>query len=101
MVIALFIQILVMIIDRYMYKSKTFIQVQQSHLSKMEEKIEKHTQEQRDKDNANEGGDALRIDKGDQEGERGMSVVHFLSDNPNQLVARDEHVNEFESTPSE
>ena len=29
MVIGLFLQILVMIIDRYLYKSKTFIQVQQ------------------------------------------------------------------------
>lgn len=46
MVIALFLQILVMIIDRYLYKSKTFISVQQKEskelqkersLSKMED----------------------------------------------------------------
>ena len=29
MVVALFLQIIVMIIDRYLYKSKTFIQVQE------------------------------------------------------------------------
>lgn len=34
MVIALFIQILVMIIDRYLYKSKTFIAVQEKELEK-------------------------------------------------------------------
>lgn len=36
MVIALFLQILVMIIDRYLYKSKTFISVQQKELNKQQ-----------------------------------------------------------------
>jgi len=31
MVVALFLQIIVMIIDRYLYKSKTFIQVQEEN----------------------------------------------------------------------
>lgn len=34
MVIALFLQILIMIIDRYMYKAKTFIAVQEKELEK-------------------------------------------------------------------
>jgi hypothetical protein len=38
MVVALFLQIIVMIIDRYLYKSKTFIQVEQLENARKKDK---------------------------------------------------------------
>ena len=63
MVVALFLQILVMIIDRYMYKSKTFISVQQELEKKQTNKdslIDKHLERSNTKD-------------------RGKSFIQFLN----------------------
>ena len=72
MVIALFLQILVMIIDRYMYKSKTFIAVQRREQKTMAERAHLHEQRQRDSKKSRDD---------DEEERHGKSVLQFLQAN--------------------
>ena len=69
MVIALFLQIIVMIIDRYLYKSKTFIAVQEKK-NHMQNKLEAELLENNSEPKNRE----------EDEDDRGKSVVEFLKD---------------------
>jgi hypothetical protein len=96
MVIALFIQILVMIIDRYLYKSKTFIAIQEQKGFDLQLQAQRLQGSSQPKQKPEAQGESE---------ERAKSVIEFLNNNnaaSGVEYHRDDQIqNDFESTASE